>query len=41
MKTTDSFMRPAASVQIQDIQHLPGLPEKKGSLSEKASYLGK
>ncbi|XP_019469714.1 regulator of G-protein signaling 22 isoform X2 [Meleagris gallopavo] len=39
MKTTDSLTRPAASVQIQDIQHLPGLPERKGSLSEKASCL--
>ncbi|XP_031446921.1 regulator of G-protein signaling 22 [Phasianus colchicus] len=39
MKTTDSFMRPAASVQIQDTQHLPGLPERKGPLSEKASCL--
>ncbi|NXJ13629.1 RGS22 protein, partial [Odontophorus gujanensis] len=39
MKTTDSFMRPIASIQIQDIQHLPGLPEREGSLSEKAGLL--
>ncbi|XP_021242352.1 regulator of G-protein signaling 22 isoform X2 [Numida meleagris] len=39
MKTTDSFLRPVASIQIQDIQHLPGLPEREGSVSEKASLL--
>jgi len=41
MKTTDSFLRPVASIQIQDIQHLPGPPEREGSLSEEASLLGK
>ncbi|XP_040519463.1 regulator of G-protein signaling 22 isoform X3 [Gallus gallus] len=39
MKTTDSFLRPVASIQIQDIQHLPGPPEREGSLSEEASLL--
>uniref|UniRef100_A0A8C2SLR8 Regulator of G protein signaling 22 n=1 Tax=Coturnix japonica TaxID=93934 RepID=A0A8C2SLR8_COTJA len=35
VKTTDSFTHPVASVQTQDTQHLPGLPEREGSLSEK------
>ncbi|OXB62336.1 hypothetical protein ASZ78_015080, partial [Callipepla squamata] len=39
MKTTDSFLSPAAPIQIQDTQHLPGLPEREGSLSEKAGLL--
>ncbi|NXI68612.1 RGS22 protein, partial [Anseranas semipalmata] len=39
MKTTDSFMRPVASSQIQDIQHFLGLHERDDSLSDKASLL--
>ncbi|XP_009704960.1 PREDICTED: regulator of G-protein signaling 22, partial [Cariama cristata] len=41
MKTTDSFMYPVASSQIQDIQCLPGQHERDNSLSEKDSLLGK
>nr|XP_009935833.1 PREDICTED: regulator of G-protein signaling 22 [Opisthocomus hoazin] len=41
MKTTDSFMRPVASSQIQDIQHLPGQHERDNSLSGEDSLLGK
>ncbi|KAK4827019.1 hypothetical protein QYF61_013153, partial [Mycteria americana] len=37
MKTTDSFMHPVASSQIQDIQCLPGQHERDDSLSEKDS----
>ncbi|NWU94412.1 RGS22 protein, partial [Upupa epops] len=33
-ETTDSFMHPIASSQIQDIPHLPGQQEKDSSLSE-------
>ncbi|XP_074002060.1 regulator of G-protein signaling 22 [Numenius arquata] len=39
MKTTDSFMRPVASSQIQDIRYLPGQHERDDSLSEKDSLL--
>ncbi|NWS53856.1 RGS22 protein, partial [Chunga burmeisteri] len=39
MKTTDSFMHPVASSQIQDIQCLPGQHERDNSLSEKDSLL--
>ncbi|NXK07641.1 RGS22 protein, partial [Herpetotheres cachinnans] len=38
-KTTDSFMHPVASSQIQDIQCLPGQHERDDSLSEKDSLL--
>lgn len=41
MKTTDSFMHPVASSQIQDIQCLPGQHERDDSLIEKDSLLGK
>lgn len=41
MKTTDSFMHPVASSQIQDNQCLPGQHERDHSLSEKDSLLGK
>ncbi|XP_063180109.1 regulator of G-protein signaling 22 [Chroicocephalus ridibundus] len=41
MKTTDSFMHPVASSQIQDIQCLPEQHERDDSLSEKDSLLGK
>ncbi|XP_009467686.1 PREDICTED: regulator of G-protein signaling 22 [Nipponia nippon] len=40
MKTTDSFMHPVASSEIQDIQCLPGQHERDDSLSEK-DLLGK
>ncbi|XP_049674774.1 regulator of G-protein signaling 22 [Accipiter gentilis] len=40
MKTTDSFMHPVASSQIQDNQCLPGQHERDHSLSEKDSLLG-
>ncbi|XP_052643566.1 regulator of G-protein signaling 22 [Harpia harpyja] len=40
MKTTDSFMHPVASNQIQDNQCLPGQHERDHSLSEKDSLLG-
>ncbi|NXL66237.1 RGS22 protein, partial [Chordeiles acutipennis] len=40
VKTTDSFMHPVASSQIQDIQCLPGQHESDDSLSEKDSLLG-
>ncbi|NXJ64536.1 RGS22 protein, partial [Rostratula benghalensis] len=39
MKTTDSFMDPVASSQIQDIQCLPGHHERDDPLSEKDSLL--
>ncbi|KAK1212797.1 RGS22 protein, partial [Pygoscelis papua] len=39
VKTTDSFMHPVASSQIQDIQCLPGQHERDDSLSEKDSLL--
>ncbi|CAM9289681.1 unnamed protein product [Bubo scandiacus] len=39
MKTTDSFMHPVASSQIQDIQCLPGQDERDDSLSEKDTLL--
>ncbi|NWI23479.1 RGS22 protein, partial [Sula dactylatra] len=39
MKTTDSFMHPVASSQIQDIQCLPGQHERDDSLSKKDSIL--
>ncbi|NXI91260.1 RGS22 protein, partial [Psophia crepitans] len=39
MKTTDSFMHPVASSQIQDTQCLPGQPGRDNSLSEKDSFL--
>ncbi|NXG62940.1 RGS22 protein, partial [Hemiprocne comata] len=39
MNTTDSFMHPVSSSQIQDIQCLPGQHERDASLSEKASLL--
>ncbi|XP_009321401.1 PREDICTED: regulator of G-protein signaling 22 [Pygoscelis adeliae] len=41
VKTTDSFMHPVASSQIQDIQCLPGQHERDDSLSEKDRLLGK
>ncbi|XP_009948776.1 PREDICTED: regulator of G-protein signaling 22, partial [Leptosomus discolor] len=41
IKTTDSFMHPVTSSQIQDIQCLPGQHERDDSLSEKDSLLGK
>ncbi|XP_040979152.1 regulator of G-protein signaling 22 [Aquila chrysaetos chrysaetos] len=39
MKTTDSFLHPVASSQIQDNQCLPGQHERDHSLSEKDSVL--
>ncbi|NXQ96088.1 RGS22 protein, partial [Sagittarius serpentarius] len=39
MKTTDSFMHPVASSQIQDTECLPGQHERDDSLSEKDSLL--
>ncbi|NXA18736.1 RGS22 protein, partial [Ibidorhyncha struthersii] len=39
MKTTDSFMHPIASSQIQDTQCLPGQHERDNSLIEKDSLL--
>ncbi|KAM9235893.1 regulator of G-protein signaling 22 [Leptosomus discolor] len=39
IKTTDSFMHPVTSSQIQDIQCLPGQHERDDSLSEKDSLL--
>ncbi|XP_071660009.1 regulator of G-protein signaling 22 isoform X2 [Patagioenas fasciata] len=39
VKTTDSFVHPVASSEIQDTQYLPGQHERDDSLSEKYSLL--
>ncbi|NWX04506.1 RGS22 protein, partial [Caloenas nicobarica] len=39
VKTTDSFVHPVASSEIQDMQYLPGQHERDDSLSEKYSLL--
>ncbi|KAM6281023.1 regulator of G-protein signaling 22 [Porphyrio hochstetteri] len=39
MKTTDSFIHPAASSQIEDAQCLPGQHERDDSLDKKDSFL--
>ncbi|NWQ75069.1 RGS22 protein, partial [Columbina picui] len=39
VKTTDSFLHPVASSEIQDMQYLPGQHERDTSLSEKYSLL--